>query len=88
MSLLHSIPWYLWWPLVSAVINVALDLKPLSAWVSDAEKNPRVASFASLMSAIGLDPLACVQAVVNFVTAKAAAPLTVEISSNDLKEDR
>lgn len=56
----------------NGAIKIALYLHPLADWVTIAERNPRVAALVRLMSAMGLSPVAILQALVDFVRGHAS----------------
>jgi len=66
-------------------IKVALYFHPLADWVALAEKNPRVAALARLMSAVGVQPVAVLQAIVDFVRSK-ASPGTLAFARSQATE--
>jgi len=55
-----------WWPIVSAVMNVVLRTKTPEQWVERCEKHPRFAAFTRFLRATGLDPVKMVQALGEF----------------------
>jgi predicted secreted protein len=55
-----------WWPIVSAVLNVVLRTKTPEQWVERCEKHPRFAAFTRLMRSVGVDPVKMVQAIGEF----------------------
>jgi hypothetical protein len=55
-----------WWPIVSAVLNVVLRTRTPEQWVERCEKYPRFAAFTRLMRSVGVDPVKMVQALGEF----------------------
>ena len=53
-------------------IKFLLYLHPLTDWVTIAEENPRVAALVRLMGALGIQPIAVLQALVDFVRGHAS----------------
>ncbi len=49
------------------IVKYMLILHPVADWVTLAEKNPRLASLARLLSAIGINPVSAVQALVDLL---------------------
>lgn len=58
--------------LANLAIKVALYYHPLADWVTLAEQNPRVAALARLMAALGIQPVAVLQSIVDFIRSKAS----------------
>ena len=56
----------LWWPVVSAVVNVILRTRTPEQWVERCERHPRFAAFTRLMRSVGVDPVKMVQALGEF----------------------
>ena len=53
----------LWWPIVSAVVNVILRTRTPEQWVERCERFPRFAAFTRLMRSVGVDPVKMVQSI-------------------------
>ena len=53
----------LWWPVVSAVVNVILRTRTPEQWVERCERYPRFAAFTRLMRSVGVDPVKMVQSI-------------------------
>jgi predicted secreted protein len=55
-----------WWPILSAILNVALRTRTPEEWVERCERFPRFAAFTRLVRSVGLDPVKMVQALGEF----------------------
>lgn len=58
--------------LLNLLIKVALWAHPLTDWVALGERNPRVASLVRLLNAVGVSPVAVLQAAIDFVRGQAS----------------
>lgn len=60
-----------WWLVISGVVNVLLRLKPLEAWVAQAEKTRAGAVLIGVVRSLGLDPVVTAQVIVTALNARA-----------------
>ena len=56
-----------WWPIITAVLNVVFRTRTPEQWVERCEQSPRFAALTRLIRAIGWDPVKMVQAIGEFV---------------------
>ena len=56
--------------LANGAIKIALWMHPLADWVVIAQKRPRIAALVRLLGALGIQPVAVLQAIVDFVRGK------------------
>ena len=61
------------WPVVSALLLVALRARTPEQWVALGERSPRVQGVVRLLRAVGLDPAKALSALGQIVTGRAPA---------------
>jgi len=66
---------------INFLIKWMLILHPVADWVALAEKNPRLASLARLMLALGINPVSAVQALVDLLRGTASPGLKASVKS-------
>lgn len=59
------------WPVVSALLIVALRARTPEEWVAMGERSPRVQGVIRLLRAVGLDPAKALSALAQIVTGRA-----------------
>jgi hypothetical protein len=68
---LHLVVWT-FFGLLNLAITIALRFHPLVQWVDIAQRRPRLAAAVRLMKALGIDPVAALQALADFVRNEAS----------------
>lgn len=63
--------WSAAWPIVSALLIVALRARTPEEWVALGERSPRVQGALRLLRAVGLDPVKALSALAQVVTGRA-----------------
>ena len=61
------------WPVVSALLIIALRTRSPEEWIAMGERSPRVQGVIRLLRAVGLDPAKALSALVQIVTGRAPA---------------
>ena len=61
------------WPVVSALLIIALRTRSPEEWIAMGERSPRVKGVIRLLRAVGLDPAKALSALVQIVTGRAPA---------------
>jgi len=61
------------WPVVSALLIIALRARTPEEWIAMGERSPRVQGVVRLLRAIGLDPVKALAALGQIVTGRAPA---------------
>lgn len=61
------------WPVVSALLIIALRARTPEEWVAMGERSPRVQGVIRLLRAVGLDPAKALSALAQIVTGRAPA---------------
>ena len=61
------------WPVVSALLIIALRTHSPEEWVALGERSPRVQGVIRLLRAVGLDPAKALSALAQIVTGRAPA---------------
>ena len=59
------------WPIVSALLIIALRARTPEEWVAMGERSPRVQGVIRLLRAVGLDPAKALSALAQIVTGRA-----------------
>ena len=59
------------WPVVSALLIIALRARTPEEWVAMGERSPRVQGFIRFLRAVGLDPAKALSALAQIVTGRA-----------------
>jgi len=59
------------WPVVSALLIIALRARTPEEWVAMGERSPRVQGVIRLLRAVGLDPAKALSALAQIVTGRA-----------------